>query len=519
MDTKTVGMIGLGLMGTALTERLLEAGYAVWVHNRTRDKAAPLVARGAQWADNPLSVCDRVLFSLYTTDTVEEVLGQLNGGLRPGQILIDTTTGEPEQTVRLGARLAARGVQYLDAPISGSSEQTRRGEATAIIGGPEEAFAACRDLFDCCVRQTIYAGPCGSGSRMKLVSNLVLGLNRAALAEGLVFAQTLGIDLHAALQVLIGSMAYSRIMLTKGISVRPAAHEGGFPMNRTIILTLSAGLLALAASFGKVSDAAAGTPAVDPAVPRIQMTLDGPMAARVDGIIDNWLIPAPDANPGMLEMMRLRDRRPPYENPVPWAGEFVGKYLTSCALFCRLSDDPALREVTARVMRELIRTQAEDGYLGPFPDNHLLGRWDLWGHYHCMLAMILWHQDTGDPEALQAACRVADLTCATFLGTGKRVHDAGSHEMNMAVIHSLGLLYRQTKQDAYLRLMREMDGRRWHQIVSAWCAPVNDPLRVSIQDMELVVAIEQPGGGCRCPADAWRTACGVTWPWSRSSRS
>ena len=176
----------------------------------------PLVARGAQWADNPLAVCDRVLISLYTTDTVEEVLGQLDGGLRPGQILIDTTTGEPEQTARLGARLAARGVQYLDAPISGSSEQTRRGEATAIVGGPQEAFAACRDLFDCCVQQTIYAGPCGSGSRMKLVSNLVLGLNRAALAEGLVFAQALGIDLEAALQVLIGSMAYSRIMDTKG---------------------------------------------------------------------------------------------------------------------------------------------------------------------------------------------------------------------------------------------------------------------------------------------------------------
>ena len=216
MDTQNVGLIGLGLMGTALTERLLAAGYSVWVFNRTREKAAPVVARGAQWADNPLAICPRVLISLYTTDTVEEVLGQLDGGLRPGQILIDTTTGEPAQTVRLGARLGARGVQYLDAPISGSSEQTRRGEATAIVGGSPEAFAACRDLFDCCVHKTLYAGPCGSGSRMKLVSNLVLGLNRAALAEGLVFARALGIDVEAALQVLIGSMAYSRIMDTKG---------------------------------------------------------------------------------------------------------------------------------------------------------------------------------------------------------------------------------------------------------------------------------------------------------------
>lgn len=216
MDTKSVGMIGLGLMGAALTERLLDAGYAVWVHNRTRQKAEPLVARGARWADNPLADCDRVLISLYTTDTVEEMLDRLGDGLRPGQILIDTTTGAPEQTARLGARLAARGVRYLDAPISGSSEQTRRGEVTTIVGGPREAFEACRDLFDCLAQRTIYAGPCGSGARMKLVSNLVLGLNRAALAEGLVFARALGLDADAALQVLLHSMAYSRIMDTKG---------------------------------------------------------------------------------------------------------------------------------------------------------------------------------------------------------------------------------------------------------------------------------------------------------------
>lgn len=216
MDTKSVGLIGLGLMGTAIAERLLEAGYTVWVYNRTREKSEPLIALGARWSDNPLAVCDRVIISLYTTDTVEEVLARLADGLRPGQILIDTTTGQPEQTARLGARLAARGVQYLDAPISGSSQQTRRGEVTAIVGGPPEALEACRDLFDCCTQKTIHAGPCGSGARMKLVSNLVLGLNRAALAEGLVFAGALGLDAGAALEVLTNSMAYSRIMDTKG---------------------------------------------------------------------------------------------------------------------------------------------------------------------------------------------------------------------------------------------------------------------------------------------------------------
>jgi 3-hydroxyisobutyrate dehydrogenase-like beta-hydroxyacid dehydrogenase len=216
MDNNRVGMIGLGLMGTAFTERLLDAHYTVYVYNRTRQKAEPLIARGALWSDNPLTACDRVLVSLYTTDTVEEVLGHLEVGLRPGQIVIDTTTGEPEQTARLGASLAARGVHYLDAPFSGSSEQTRRGESTAIVGGRHEVFEACRDLFDCCAAKTIYTGDCSSGARMKLVSNLVLGLNRAALAEGLVFAEALGLDVEAALEVLMSSMSYSRIMDTKG---------------------------------------------------------------------------------------------------------------------------------------------------------------------------------------------------------------------------------------------------------------------------------------------------------------
>ena len=216
LEQRRIGIIGLGLMGTALTERLLEAGYEVVVFNRTREKATPLLAQGARWSDNPLTECDRVLISLFNSDAVEEVLRQLGSAMRPGQILLDTTTGSPEQTERLGSSLAARGVAYLDAPISGSSEQTRRGDVTIIVGGGPEAFEACHDLFEHCGRTTIYAGPCGSGSRMKLVTNLVLGLNRAALAEGLVFAESLGIDPSAALQVLTNSIAYSRTMDTKG---------------------------------------------------------------------------------------------------------------------------------------------------------------------------------------------------------------------------------------------------------------------------------------------------------------
>src|SRR5439155_1044661 len=95
---KSISVIGLGLMGTAITERLLEAGYQVSVWNRTRERADPLVARGAVWSDEPLTASDRVIISLYSSDVVAAVVDRMQSGLRPGQIVIDTTTGEPEQS-------------------------------------------------------------------------------------------------------------------------------------------------------------------------------------------------------------------------------------------------------------------------------------------------------------------------------------------------------------------------------------------------------------------------------------
>jgi len=199
-----------------MTERLLDGGCPVYVFNRTREKATPLLDCGAVWSDNPIAQADRVLVSLYTTDVVEQVLAELAVAFRPGKIVIDTTTGDPDATAALGRRLAEQGVEYLDAPLSGSSVQTRRGEVTAIVGGRRAALDACRDLFDLIATKTLHVGAWGNGAKMKLVTNLVLGLNRAALAEGLAFAQAIGLKMEDALAVLIDSVAYSRTMDTKG---------------------------------------------------------------------------------------------------------------------------------------------------------------------------------------------------------------------------------------------------------------------------------------------------------------
>lgn len=211
-----IGVIGLGLMGTAISLRLLEHGYPIRVWNRTPEEAVPLVEQGAVWSDEAATECDRVVICLYSSEVVAGVVGPLLPRLRTGQVLVDTTTGEPAQSEAMGAQLAARGVQYLTAPISGSSEQTRRGDATVIVGGGREAFEGCADLWPVLGRNVFHVGGWGDAAKMKLASNLVLGLNRAALAEGLAFAEAIGLEPSAALEVLKGSMAYSRAMDVKG---------------------------------------------------------------------------------------------------------------------------------------------------------------------------------------------------------------------------------------------------------------------------------------------------------------
>lgn len=216
-NARPVGMVGLGLLGAALCERLLSAGFDVRVWNRSRDKAEPLIKLGARWSENPFAECDRVVVCLYTSAIVGEVIDAMQSGLRAGQIVIDTTTGDPAETTALGERLAPEGVAYLESPIAASSEQTRQGQALAIVAGPEAAFTASQDIFAAIAGKTLHVSTVwGAAAKVKLVNNLVLGLNRVALAEGLVFAKAIGLDPAKTLDVLKEGNSYSGVMDTKG---------------------------------------------------------------------------------------------------------------------------------------------------------------------------------------------------------------------------------------------------------------------------------------------------------------
>jgi 3-hydroxyisobutyrate dehydrogenase-like beta-hydroxyacid dehydrogenase len=219
MSPNKVGLIGLGLVGSALAERLLDAGFAVLGHDLDSGRCEALRARGGTVAASAAEVArgaPRLVLSLPDGRVVQDVVESLRPSLAGGSIVVDTTTGDPEPTSLLGAELARAGFAYLDATIAGSSEQVRAGTVLVISGGEPGAFAACEDLFATFAARAFHVGPWGSGARMKLVVNLVLGLNRAVLAEGLSLATAAGLDPAVALEILEAGPAYSRVMDTKG---------------------------------------------------------------------------------------------------------------------------------------------------------------------------------------------------------------------------------------------------------------------------------------------------------------
>jgi 3-hydroxyisobutyrate dehydrogenase-like beta-hydroxyacid dehydrogenase len=219
MHPRKLGLLGIGLLGRALAKRFLGAGFHVLGYDPDPACCRALVALGGQPVASAREVArqrDLLILSLPSTPVVEGVIQEIAPELRAGLRIVDTTTGDPERTALLGADLARKGVHYLDATISGSSEQVRCGEAVVMVGGEAAASAACAALFACFAKHWFHVGGWGCGARMKLVVNLVLGLNRAVLAEGLALARSCGLDAMETLHILQASAAWSRVMDTKG---------------------------------------------------------------------------------------------------------------------------------------------------------------------------------------------------------------------------------------------------------------------------------------------------------------
>lgn len=203
-------------------------------------------------------------------------------------------------------------------------------------------------------------------------------------------------------------------------------------------------------------------------IPNTSMQIEGFVGTYLDSITKHWLCVVPTNNPGMLGMFNDRNCIPPH-SLLPWSGEFAGKYLTGAVEVLRLTNSKELRNYLAGFVPSLVALQAEDGYLGPWPKEYQFtgkapnifgadigGSWDTWNHYHIMMGLLLWYEQSEDLKALDAAKKIGDLLCKTFLGKPGSFAGIGSSEMNLAPIHSLCLLYRETENQRYLDLARQI---------------------------------------------------------------
>ena len=246
---RTVGIIGIGLLGSAIADRLLAAGYSLCGFDPAPQAQQAFTANGgrsARLVGEVAAAADPVVLCLPNSDVVEHVLADIIPNLKPGMTLIDTTTGEPDKTIELAERLAAADVNFLDASVLGSSGVTRAGNAVLMVGATEKSFQSVRLVLKAISPNVSHIGPVGSGQQMKLVANLVLGLNRAVLAEGLSFAKSLGLDLNLVLDVLKSGAAYSTVMDAKGRKMIDEAFEPQAKLSQhlkdvRLILKLAAG--------------------------------------------------------------------------------------------------------------------------------------------------------------------------------------------------------------------------------------------------------------------------------------
>jgi 2-hydroxy-3-oxopropionate reductase len=218
--TGSVGLIGVGLMGMACAQRLLAAGLPVIGYDVDGGKLAALEALGGKRAASVADIahaCERLVLAVFDTAQVEQTVDALLAARAKAALTVAcVSTCDPDRIAALVARIPADRLRFVEAPVSGTSGQVASGDGLGLIGGDPAAADAIADVLDAIMPRRHHLGAAGNGGRAKLAINLILGVNRAALAEGVVFAQRLGLDATRFLAVARDSAAYSQIMDVKG---------------------------------------------------------------------------------------------------------------------------------------------------------------------------------------------------------------------------------------------------------------------------------------------------------------
>jgi 3-hydroxyisobutyrate dehydrogenase-like beta-hydroxyacid dehydrogenase len=222
MGIKRISVIGLGLMGTPIATLLMKAGYRVKGFDILRKQMSDLVSLGLKGANSPKEAArgaDLVILSLPNWNAVLEAVEGKDGvavGAQKGLIVLDTSTSPPWESRAMGERLAKKGIEWMDVPISGSSAQARMGNMVFMAGGKRSVFERIKLVLDQIGKKTVYVGKMGDGATLKLVINHTLYLNQAAAIEGLVLGMKTGLNPDVLFDVITSGAASSDLLIARG---------------------------------------------------------------------------------------------------------------------------------------------------------------------------------------------------------------------------------------------------------------------------------------------------------------
>ena len=222
---KTISYLGLGTMGSGMASNLLKAGYKLTVWNRSAEKCEPFARKGARVAETPADAVrdvDLVAYCLSNDQAVEEVVFGAKGilsGIKAGQIAIDMSTVLPATSLREQQAYAKRGVDFLDAPVFGSKNESAKAKLWIMAAGKRDAFQKVESVLQHLGQTVHYFGRNGNAAAMKLVGNLIVALELEALAEGLVLAQKAGLDLDTVMEVVKVADFRSPLLVSNGRNI------------------------------------------------------------------------------------------------------------------------------------------------------------------------------------------------------------------------------------------------------------------------------------------------------------
>jgi 3-hydroxyisobutyrate dehydrogenase len=231
-----IALIGLGLMGSGMARNILKAGYELAVNNRTIDKARPLESEGARVATTPREAArdaDMVI-SIVADDSASRAVwlgddGAL-AGAKLGAILVESSTLTSAWVRELAQHAADRGCAFLDAPVRGGNKDAAAGNLNFLVGGDESTLDRARPVLEAMSRRIDHLGPVGSGATMKLISNMQVAVQVAALAEGLVLAERAGLDMDQAVTLLINGSPGSPIVKGKAALIAARDYQTAFAL-------------------------------------------------------------------------------------------------------------------------------------------------------------------------------------------------------------------------------------------------------------------------------------------------